>query len=352
MISPRLIREMRERYQVGERHARAYLEYWLQPGGRMAGRSFASLAEILALPPPDSTWFDYAMSTTQRGRALAEGMLALPQAPRGGRYLDIGCGFGGLLAAFAERGFAVRGIELDPVRVRMARATCDDHGLADVVSPGDILDEQLVASLGRFDLVTMIDVIEHVLDVPKALRHAVDLLEPGGLLLLEVPNRHSMNFIAADGHFAAFAITLLDRPQAVAYHAAVFGTPYDVGDYFELADYGRQLEALGCTVTQVGSPHHAPRPLGHVPSLVTTIQRAMEEYEAHTAPRLPASLQTTVQLKLSQYLSQLTADLAAARDGDRASFINRYLIDFWTLAATRTGSAAPGEEGAAIGQGT
>ena len=337
MISERLIRQVRERYQVGERHARAYLEYWLQPGGRQSGRSFASLDEILALPAPDSTWFDYAMSTTQRGRALAEAILALPGIPSAGRYLDIGCGFGGLLAAFAERGFSVRGIELDPVRVQFARATATDQGLPeDVATTGDVLDASLVASLGRFDLVTMIDVIEHVLDVPTALRHAVSLLDPGGVLFMEVPNRHSLNFIAADGHFAAFAITLLERTDAMAYHSAVFGTPYDVGDYFELSEYVQQLEALGCTVAQVGSPHHVARPIGHVPALVTTVQRAMEEYEARVAARLPAALQVTVQVKLSEYLSRLTHDLAEARHGDTAPFINRYLIDFWTLAATKT----------------
>jgi 2-polyprenyl-3-methyl-5-hydroxy-6-metoxy-1,4-benzoquinol methylase len=335
VISDRLIRDIRQRYEIGERHARAYLEYWLQPGGRMSGRSFASLAEILALPPPDSVWFDYAMSTTQRGRAFAGAALALSGVPSRGRYLDIGCGFGGLLAAFAERGFDVRGIELDPVRVGLARANCADHGFTDVVFSGDILDPALVASLGSFDIITMIDVIEHVLDVPAALRHAAGMLNPGGVLLMEIPNRHSLNFVAADGHFAAFAITLLDRADAEEYHAAIFGTPYDVGDYFELKEYVRQLEGLGCAVTQVPSPHHHAKPIGHVASLITTVQRAMEVYEAGVASKLSPALQAIVQLKLSDYLTRLTADFEAARHGDRDRFSNRYLIDFWTLAATR-----------------
>jgi SAM-dependent methyltransferase len=330
----RLVAEMSARYGVGARFAEAYLEYWLQPGGRQAGRRFESLEQILALPPPDSTWFDYALSTNARGRELASLILKQPDAPAAPRrFLDIGSGFGGLVAAFAERGLEVRGIEPDIVRVRLSEANCADQGLADVIVADDILDERLVATLGTFDVIAMIDVIEHVLDMPAALRHATALLRPGGVLLLEIPNRDSLRFVASDGHFGAFGITLLERADAEAYHQTLFGYPYDVGDYYALSEYERHLEAAGCDVRQLASPLHPPAPLARVPELVTSVQQALERYESAVAPTLPSDIHATLRARLVTYMSGLTAELAG--NGTDEAFETRYLTDFWTLFAKK-----------------
>ena len=172
-----LVEEVRQRYGVGPHYAAAYLEYWsstrsVQPG---------SIEEILASPPPEPMWFDFAMSTNYRGRELRD--FLKPHIPAGAkRYFDVGCGFGGYLAAFAEAGMDVCGVEIDPIRVELSRANCRDHGLADCVFDMSILEEGLPERLGRFDVISCGDVIEHVLDVEGALRNIAELLAPGGIL--------------------------------------------------------------------------------------------------------------------------------------------------------------------------
>ena len=109
--------EVMRRYGVGPHYAEAYLSYW----ARARGRTARSLDEILARPQPEPMWFDFAMSANWRGEQLAE--RSLPLLPAGARrYLDVGCGFGGYLVAFARRGLDVAGIEIDPVRIELARA--------------------------------------------------------------------------------------------------------------------------------------------------------------------------------------------------------------------------------------
>jgi ubiquinone/menaquinone biosynthesis C-methylase UbiE len=95
------------------------------------------------------------------------------------RVLDIGCGAGNMFHHLRRYG-TVQGVEIDPRPVAMARR----RGFA--VEQGD-------ASLGlacpeaSFDLVTMLDVIEHIEDDRAVLREAARLLKPGGCLAVTVP---------------------------------------------------------------------------------------------------------------------------------------------------------------------
>lgn len=321
---------------MGAEYATAYMDFWTQPGGRHAGDRPAALADILRLPLPDPMWFEYAMSANQRGRELANLVMAHPGRPRViNRVLDVGCGFGGVLATFARLGAGVCGLEIDPVRVALSRANCRDAGCPDAVRQGDVLDEALVGALGTFDLITMIDVIEHVLDVPKALVHATSLLAPGGMLWLEIPNRHSVRFVARDGHFSLFGITLLDREDARAYHGAMFSYAYDVGDYHELWYYRDFLEQRGCVFSQA-APLNASHPR-ELPALIRDLDEQMTRYSADIRPRVPQQVDATLRTRLSDYRAALDRDERAMRADARAepAFREKYLVDFWRAIATR-----------------
>ena len=72
------------------------------------------------------------MSTNQRATAIAA--LLQPHLPADARrFLDVGCGFGGLLVIHAAAGFDVIGIEIDAERVSLSAANLLDHGLTDRV---------------------------------------------------------------------------------------------------------------------------------------------------------------------------------------------------------------------------
>jgi 2-polyprenyl-3-methyl-5-hydroxy-6-metoxy-1,4-benzoquinol methylase len=98
----------------------------------------------------------------------------------GKRVLDIGCGQGVFLEMMRDRGFEVCGVELGEESSRIAR----ERGLN--VITGDL--SSLDAEKESFDAVLMSHLMEHV-DDPVALLESVrDLLKPGGVVLISLPN--------------------------------------------------------------------------------------------------------------------------------------------------------------------
>lgn len=101
-------------------------------------------------------------------------------APEGSRLLDVGCGTGFFLER-AHRRYLTAGVDPSPI----AMAMCADRALTGVC-PGSATD---LSSVGddRFDLVTLLDVLEHVEDDVRALRSAASVLKPGGHVVVTVP---------------------------------------------------------------------------------------------------------------------------------------------------------------------
>jgi SAM-dependent methyltransferase len=98
----------------------------------------------------------------------------------GWAILDAGCGTGGNLPMLATFGRVV-GAEHDPAAAAIATA----RGAADVVAGS--LPDAMPFEAGRFDLVTMLDVLEHIDDDQASLGTVRSLLRPGGHLVLTVP---------------------------------------------------------------------------------------------------------------------------------------------------------------------
>lgn len=105
--------------------------------------------------------------------------------PDARRLLDVGCWRGAFGAAVkrAHPDCRVTGIELDPESASIAQSRLDRVWRGEypaVVPRGE-----------RFDVVTFLDVLEHLVDPWAALRAASDLLEPGGVVIAVIPNiRH------------------------------------------------------------------------------------------------------------------------------------------------------------------
>lgn len=104
--------------------------------------------------------------------------------PLAGRTaLDVGCGAGLLCEPLARLGAAVTGIDAAPENIAAAQAHARDRPIAYLA--GGI---ERVAGR-RFDLVTSLEVIEHVADPAGFVRGLAGALAPGGLLVLSTPNR-------------------------------------------------------------------------------------------------------------------------------------------------------------------
>lgn len=102
----------------------------------------------------------------------------------GRRALDVGCGAGLLTEPLARLGADVTGIDAAGEAIAAARAHADAQGLAIDYRAGGIEDVD-----GIFDLVTALEVVEHVTDPPAFAAGLARVLAPGGILILSTPNR-------------------------------------------------------------------------------------------------------------------------------------------------------------------
>ncbi len=99
-----------------------------------------------------------------------------------GTLLDVGAGPGLFLRLGRERGWCVTGIEPS----KQAAQHCRQAWGLEIVNA--FLDEHSAAALGAFDVVHMSEVLEHLPDPAATLALTRQLLKPGGLVCLVVPN--------------------------------------------------------------------------------------------------------------------------------------------------------------------
>ena len=98
--------------------------------------------------------------------------------------LDVGCGAGLLAEPLARMGAQVTAVDAAPELIEVARDHAAGQGLA--------IDYRAVgveAVEGKFDLVTSMEVIEHVADPQAFIDDLAARLAPGGLMILSTPNR-------------------------------------------------------------------------------------------------------------------------------------------------------------------
>jgi 2-polyprenyl-3-methyl-5-hydroxy-6-metoxy-1,4-benzoquinol methylase len=257
---------------------------------------------------------------------------------RDGRYLDIGCGFGGCLVAAARSGMTGTGLEVDTDRIDFAKRNILDHRLEEKarVLHLDVLEPGVKEQIGQFDLISCNDVAEHVLDVQQLFRNLGTLLRPGGLAYVEIPNRYCIGSVASDGHFGLFGITLLERPEAMQYHWQVYRYTYDVGHYLTCPEYLDLFAQNGLSAQLVNSLYHATQELGTYSDAVRQLERRAEEFRV--SQNIDAETRTRVMDAYAAYLEKLRSDyLTASRQpaAQQIGFRNTYLRPFWTFVAKR-----------------
>ncbi len=103
--------------------------------------------------------------------------------------LDVGCGEGWILNYFHEEGINVQGLEFS----RMAASQVNPH-VAELVQEGDVFEniENLASKGDRFDVIILDNVLEHVIDPEYFVNAFKKILNPKGVLIVEVPNDFSV----------------------------------------------------------------------------------------------------------------------------------------------------------------
>ena len=140
----------------------------------------------------------------QRGRTASLQVFSKRSISAIRRHLDIGCSTGLLLQVF-QAAYQCKSIGIEPGEAH--RDIARKAGLTVYAS----LDELERSETGRFDLISMAHVLEHLPDPVRYLAHLRDnLLEPTGWLLIEVPNLYSHDSFEP-AHLVAYSAHTLQQ---------------------------------------------------------------------------------------------------------------------------------------------
>jgi 2-polyprenyl-6-hydroxyphenyl methylase / 3-demethylubiquinone-9 3-methyltransferase len=125
--------------------------------------------------------------------AWIEGMTPLA----GKKVLDVGCGGGILSDSMARKGAEVTGIDLSSKALKVAQL----HALeanTQGVTYREISAEAIAAEQpGSFDVVTCMEMLEHVPDPASVVRACSELVKPGGWVFFSTINRNVQSFLFA-----------------------------------------------------------------------------------------------------------------------------------------------------------
>ncbi len=115
---------------------------------------------------------------------------------KGARVLDIGCGGGLLCEALQARGGAVTGIDLAPAMLETAQLHAAERGIG---IDYRLLGAEALAAVepGSFDVITCMEMVEHVPDPGSIVTAIGKLLRPGGAAFLSTLNRTPKAFAQA-----------------------------------------------------------------------------------------------------------------------------------------------------------
>ena len=114
----------------------------------------------------------------------------------GKRVLDVGCGGGILAESMARLGADVTGIDMGKAPLEVARLHLLESGQQ--VDYKQIPVEQLAQEIpGSFDVVTCMEMLEHVPDPASVVRACADLTRPGGAVFFSTINRNPKSYMLA-----------------------------------------------------------------------------------------------------------------------------------------------------------
>ncbi|MEC5396230.1 bifunctional 2-polyprenyl-6-hydroxyphenol methylase/3-demethylubiquinol 3-O-methyltransferase UbiG [Uliginosibacterium sp. H1] len=163
---------------------------------------------------------------------------------QGKQVIDIGCGGGILSESMATRGARVTGIDLSEKALGVARLHLYESGQQ--VDYQQIAAEDIAAQRpGQFDVVTCMEMLEHVPDPASVVRAAATLAKPGAPVFFSTLNRNPKSYVFAILG-AEYILQMLPR-----------GT-HDYGKFIKPSELARFAREAGLVVDEVIGMHYNP----------------------------------------------------------------------------------------------
>jgi len=127
---------------------------------------------------------------------LRLGYIAERAPLNGSNVLDIGCGGGLLTEAMAKEGARVTGIDMGEMPLQIAKLHLHESNL-DIRYERSTAEDYALQHPGQFDVVTCLEMLEHVPDPSSVINACHTLLKPGGQLFLSTINRNPKSYLFA-----------------------------------------------------------------------------------------------------------------------------------------------------------
>jgi len=155
---------------------------------------------------------------------IAQAMPLVDLASRGHSvFLEVGCGTAGLTRALGRDFATVVAMDADIDRMMLAQKACEEAGVKNALLVC-AYGEQMPFAPGTFDLISAVEVLEHVTSQEQFLMSIHTALRPGGYLFLTTPNRFS---VGLEPHVALWGVGFLPRRWMNSYVQFRIGLPYE-----------------------------------------------------------------------------------------------------------------------------
>jgi len=162
----------------------------------------------------------------------------------GKKVLDVGCGGGILSESMAVRGAEVTGIDMAEKSLKVAKLHLLETG--NKVDYRKVPVEQLAAEMPQqFDVVTCMEMLEHVPDPASVIKACFDLVKPGGHVFFSTINRNPKSYLFAIIG-AEYVLNLLPR-----------GT-HDYAKFIKPSELARTCRNAGLEVTEIIGMTYSP----------------------------------------------------------------------------------------------